>query len=234
MKAPAVVTRDEWLAARKKLLVDEKAFLRQRDALSAKRRQLPWVKVEKNYTFQGPDGERTLAELFGDRSQLIVQHFMFGEDWKQGCPACSFWADGFNGLTIHMAHRDAAFVAVSNAPYPQLDAYKRRMGWTFDWVSSHGTSFNEDYRVSFTKEQLESGTADYNFGTSIGGEESPGTSVFAKDDAGEVFHTYSCYARGLDNMNAAYQYIDLLPKGRDEAGLQFPMAWVRRHDQYED
>jgi len=234
MKAPAVATRDEWLAARKELLAEEKAFMRQRDTLSAKRRQLPWVKVEKNYTFQGLNGERTLAELFGDKSQLIVQHFMFGEDWDQGCPSCSFWADGYNGITTHMAHRDAAFVAVSNAPYPQIDAYKRRMGWTFDWFSSHGSSFNYDYHVSFTKEQLESGSADYNFGKSFGGEEAPGTSIFAKDDANNVYHTYSCYGRGLDNMNAAYQYLDLLPKGRDEDELQFPMAWVRRHDQYED
>ena len=234
MKASTVATREEWLAARKELLAEEKAFMRQRDTLSAKRRQLPWVKVEKNYTFQGPNGECSLADLFGDKSQLIVQHFMFGEDWEEGCPSCSFWADGFNGMTIHMAHRDAAFVAISNAPYPKLEAYKKRMGWTFNWVSSHGSSFNFDYRVSYTKEQLGSGSADYNFGKSFASEEAPGTSIFAKDAAGNVYHTYSCYARGLDNMNAAYQYIDLLPKGRDEDELPFSMAWVRRHDQYDN
>lgn len=234
MKAPAIVTRDEWLTARKELLEEEKAFMQQRDALSAKRRRLPWVKIEKNYTFDGPHGERTLAELFGNKSQLIVQHFMLGEDWEKGCPSCSFWADGYNGMTVHIGHRDAAFVAVSNAPYPQIDSYRRRMGWTFDWVSSHGSSFNYDYHVSFTKEQLESGSTAYNYGNSFSGEEAPGISIFAKDDAKSVYHTYSCYARGLDNMNAAYQYIDLLPKGRDEDKLPFSMGWVRRHNEYED
>ena len=233
MSAPQIAGREAWLAARKDLLKDEKTFLRQRDALSAKRRQLPWVRVDEDYSFDTPNGTKTLSQLFSEKSQLIVQHFMLGDGWAEGCPSCSFWADGFDGATVHMAHRDAAFVAVSSAPLDQIEVYKTRMGWEFDWVSCHGSEFNRDYHVSFTPEEMDNGKVEYNFRkTTFPASEAPGISVFAKDASGAVFHTYSCYARGLDNMNVAYQYLDLLPKGRDEDALSHPMAWVRRHDQY--
>jgi len=189
----------------------------------------PW------YMFQGPDGEESLADLFGSCSQLIVQHFMYGEGWAEGCPSCSFWADGFDGTSIHMQHRDAAFVAISNAPLAEIEAYKKRMGWSFKWVSSLGSDFNPDYHVTFTKEKREAGPIYYNYReNSFPADEAPGVSIFCRDDIGNIFHTYSCYARGLDMLNATYHYLDLLPKGRDEDGLSYPMAWLRRHDQYED
>ena len=227
-----IVSRQEWLVARKELLASEKAFVASRDALSAQRRELPWVAVDETYTFHGPDGQQSLADLFKGKSQLIVQHFMFGEDWTEGCPSCSFWADGFNGTTIHMEHRDTAFVAVSSAPYKKLHAFKQRMGWSFDWVSTHGSDFNLNHQVTFNAEQIESGSVNYNYrDVPLNMEELPGISVFVKSEA-TIFHTYSCYSRGLDPMNVVYQYLDLLPKGRDEQRLEFPMAWVRRHDQY--
>ncbi len=230
-----VVSRNAWLAARKELLAEEKEFMARRDALNAKRRALPRVKVDEDYIFQGPDGEVTLAGLFGDNSQLIVQHFMYGDGWKEGCPSCSFWADGYDGIDVHLAHRDAAFVTVSNAPLAQLEAYKTRMGWRFNWVSCFGSRFNHDYHVSCTPQELEKGPVEYNYRQStFSSTELPGVSVFARDSAGDVYHTYSCYSRGLDNLNVAYQYIDLLPKGRDEDGLPHTMAWLRRHDQYDD
>jgi predicted dithiol-disulfide oxidoreductase (DUF899 family) len=233
MNAPQTANRDEWLAARKALLAEEKELLRKRDELSAKRRALPWVKVEEDYHFQGPDCEMTLADLFGDKSQLIVQHFMLGADWEEGCPSCSFWADGFNGTTEHIAHRDAAFVCVSNAPLVKIETYKKRMGWDFDWVSCQGSNFNYDYHASFTPEEMKKGKMEYNYReTSFPANEAPAVSIFAKDHAGNVYHTYSCYSRGLDNMNVTYQYLDLLPKGRDEDDLPHSMAWVKRHDQY--
>jgi len=233
MNAPQIADRDEWLNARKALLAEEKEFLKKRDELSARRRALPWVRVSDDYRFNGPNGETTLEQLFGDKSQLIVQHFMLGANWEEGCPSCSFWADGFNGTTPHMAQRDAAFVAVSNAPLAKIQAYKTRMGWNFDWVSCHGCSFNHDYHASFTPQEMEAGKMHYNYReTSFPAEEAPAISIFAKDDRGEVYHTYSCYSRGLDNMNVTYQYLDLLPKGRDEGHLPHPMAWVKRHDQY--
>ncbi|MDH3660406.1 MAG: DUF899 domain-containing protein [Alphaproteobacteria bacterium] len=234
--APArIATREEWLKARLDLLEQEKAFTRQRDQLNRKRRELPMVAVDKDYVFEGPDGKETLADLFGPCSQLIVQHFMYGKGWSEGCPSCSFWADGFDGTTIHMRHRDASFVAASNAPLDEIEAYKQRMGWRFKWVSSYGTDFNRDYHVTFTKEEMEAGPVYYNYKqTSFPVEEAPGISIFYKDDKGGVFHTYSCYARGLDMLNTAYHYIDLLPKGRDEDGLPYTMSWLRRHDQYED
>ena len=235
MTAAPVVTREAWLKARLELLEQEKAFTRERDALSQKRRALPMVAVDKDYHFKGPDGTESLADLFGPCSQLIVQHFMYGKGWGEGCPSCSFWADGFDGTTIHMQHRDAAFVAVSNAPLDEIEAYKKRMGWRFKWVSSFGSDFNPDYHVTFTKEEREAGPIYYNYReNSFPADEAPGISVFYKDGDGNVFHTYSCYARGLDMLNAAYHYMDLLPKGRDEDDLPFPMAWLRRHDQYED
>ena len=228
-----IVSKEAWLKARIDLLEQEKELTRQRDDLAKKRRELPMVRVEKAYAFEGPGGQETLADLFGDCSQLIVQHFMYGKGWGEGCPSCSFWADGFNGTTIHMQHRDAAFVAVSNAPLDEIEAYKKRMGWTFKWVSSHGTDFNRDYHVAFTEEERAAGPIFYNFkDNSFPANEAPGVSIFLKNAEDHVFHTYSCYARGLDILNSTYHYLDLLPKGRDEDDLPYTMAWLRRHDQY--
>ena len=233
MDSPKIADHSTWLAARKELLEEEKALLRSRDALSAKRRELPWVLVQEPYAFETSGGTKTLADLFGNKNQLIVQHFMMGEGWEQGCPSCSFWADGFNGTTAHLAERDAAFVCVSNAPLSQIEAYRKRMGWDFEWVSSFGSTFNFDYQASFTPEQVENGSMYYNYRqTRFPASEAPGISIFAKYANGKVYHTYSTYSRGLDNLNVAYQLLDLLPKGRDEDDLPHPMAWVQRHDQY--
>jgi predicted dithiol-disulfide oxidoreductase (DUF899 family) len=232
MTEPRVVSREQWLVQRKELLEREKALTRLRDETAALRRALPWVRVTQPYRFVGPDGPRTLAELFDGRSQLIVDHFMFGPDWREGCPICSFWADNFEGLGVHLAQRDATLVVVSRAPYEVLAAYRQRMGWTFPWYSSLGSAFNFDFQVSYTPEQVASGSAEHNHRATRVFAELPGLSVFARDEAGGVFHTYSTYARGLDTLNAAYQLMDLLPKGRDEQDLPWPMAWVRRHDQY--
>ena len=235
MENQMVVSREEWLVVRKEHLTKEKEFTQLRDQLSQQRRNLPWVKVDKEYVFEGPNGKETLPELFAGRSQLLVYHFMFGHDWEEGCPSCSFWADNFNGAVVHLNHRDVTMVTISTAPLDQLEAYKRRMGWSFKWVSSQETDFNSDYRVSFTADELENGGFIYNFDTRKAfGPEGPGISVFYKDESGDVFHTYSCYARGLDMLNGAYHFLDLVPKGRDEADLPWPMAWVRRHDIYDD
>ena len=228
------VSHAEWLAARKQFLAKEKEFTHLRDALSKQRRELPWEKVEKNYVFEEPKGKVTLGDLFGGRSQLLVYHFMFGPGWKEGCPSCSFIADQFDSITLHMAQRDTRLVAVSRATLAEIEAFKKRMGWKFPWVSSFGTDFNYDYRVSFSKEEIASGKAIYNYETSsFESEEGPGASVFYRED-GEIFHTYSTYGRGLDMMLNAYNFIDLTPKGRDEDSLPYPMAWVRHHDKYED
>lgn len=230
---PRVVSQAEWLEARKDLLAREKDFSRRRDALSAERRELPWVRVEKEYVFDSPGGKQTLADLFDGRSQLIVYHFMFGPDWEQGCPSCSLLADHFDGAAVHLAQRDVTLVVVSRAPLPQIEAFKQRMGWRFKWVSSYGSDFNHDYHVSFTKEEMANGKVSYNYGVSgFPSEEAPGTSVFYRDAAGAVFHTYSSYARGLDILIGAYNFLDLVPKGRDEDGLAYTMAWVRHHDRY--
>ena len=230
-----VVSRTEWVAARKDLLTKEKNFTRQRDALSAERRKLPWVRVEKEYVFDAPGGKETLAGLFGGRSQLIVYHFMFGPGWEEGCPSCSFVADHIDGSVVHLAHRDVTLLAVSRAPLPQIEAFKKRMGWRFKWVSSYGNDFNRDYHVSFTKDEMAKGKVSYNYDmTEFPSEEAPGASVFYKDETGGIFHTYSTYARGLDMLVGAYNYLDLAPKGRDEDGLAFTMAWVRHHDKYSD
>lgn len=230
-----VVSRNEWMKARRDLLAEEKRFTRVRDALSKKRRELPWVRVDKEYTFEGPDGRETLADLFGKHSQLLVYHFMYGPDWDEGCPSCSFWADNFNGIDIHLAHRDIAFLAISQAPYATLDAYRKRMGWNFKWVSSQGSEFNFDYQVSFTPEEMERGEMFHNFGTmSFPSSEAPGASAFFKDDDGAIYHTYSCYMRGVDMLNGAYHWMDIAPKGRDEDGLDYTMAWLKRRDQYDD
>lgn len=229
---PGVVTRAEWLVARKELLKKEKELTRLRDELGRQRRELPWVKVEKNYVFDGPKGKESLADLFGDKSQLIVYHFMFGPDWKEGCPSCSFNMDHTDGALAHLAQRDVSFVAISPAPFVNIEPFQKRMGWRFKWVSSNGNDFNRDYRVSFTKDELAKGAC-YNFDTSsFPSEEAPGISVFYKSAAGEVFHTYSTYARGTEGTVNTYNYLAFVPKGRDEEGLPFPMAWVRHHDRY--
>jgi predicted dithiol-disulfide oxidoreductase (DUF899 family) len=230
-----VVSHDEWLAARKQLLLTEKEFTRARDRLSQKRRDLPWERVEKQYIFDGPAGRESLSQLFGGRSQLVVYHFMYGPNWEEGCKSCSFWADNFNGIIVHLNQRDVTMVAVSKAPLPQLQAFKQRMGWSFKWVSSFACDFNEDYQVSFAPEQVKNGEVYYNYANgSFPSEEAPGISVFSKDAEGSIFHTYSCYGRGLDMLNGTYHYLDLVPKGRDEAELPYTMAWLRLHDEYDD
>jgi predicted dithiol-disulfide oxidoreductase (DUF899 family) len=234
MKQHKIVSREDWLAARTALLADERTFTKARDALSRQRRELPWVKVDKAYVFDGLDGRKTLADLFGGRSQLIVYHFMLGPDWEAGCPSCSLLADHFDGSAIHLAQRDVSFVVVSRAPLAQIEAFKRRMGWKFTWVSSFGGDFNFDYHVSATPEEKATGKAMYNYGLveKFPSDERPGASVFYEDEAGGIFHTYSTYGRGLDILIGAYNFLDLAPKGRDEDGLPWPMAWVRHHDRY--
>lgn len=230
---PKVVSPTEWLAARKELLRKEKEFSRLRDELSRQRREMPWEKVEKQYVFDGPKGKETLADLFDGRTQLIIYHFMFGPGWKEGCPSCSFIADTLDPAVIHVAQRDATLMAVSRATLPEIEAFKKRMGWRFKWVSSFGNDFNRDYRVLGSKEEQEKGSMSYNYETSaFPSEDMPGVSVFYKNERGEVFHTYSSYSRGLDILIGAYNYIDLTPKGRDEEGLTHGMAWVRHHDRY--
>jgi predicted dithiol-disulfide oxidoreductase (DUF899 family) len=233
---PNVVSHEEWLKARKEFLAKEKEFTHLRDELSRQRRKLPWEKVEKPYLFDGPNGKETLADLFEGRGQLMMYHFMFGPGWKEGCPSCSFLADHYDGATIHLAHRDVTFVAVSRAPLPEIEAFKKRMGWKFKWVSSFGSDFNYDYQVSCTKEQRDAHQVYYNYDVQSGapGDELPGLSAFAKDPSGQVYHTYSSYARGLDILLGTYNFLDMAPKGRDEDGLNFTMAWVRHHDKYDD
>ena len=228
-----VASQEEWLAARRQLLRKEKEFTRLRDQLSAERRELPWVKVEKDYIFDTPNGKETLADLFDGRSQLMVYHFMFGPAWEQGCPSCSFLSDHIDGANWHLPHRDVTLLAASRAPLAQIEAFKQRMGWRFKWVSSYGNDFNRDFHVSFTPEEMAQGEVYYNYGmTEFPSEEAPGISVFYKDPGGAVFHTYSAYARGLDMLMGAYNYLDLAPKGRDEGALPWTMAWVRHHDRY--
>jgi predicted dithiol-disulfide oxidoreductase (DUF899 family) len=229
-----IVSHADWIKARKQLLVEEKEFNRQRDRLSQRRRDLPWEKVEKPYWFDGPGGRRTLAELFDGRSQLIVYHFMFAPDWEEGCKSCSFWADNFNGIVVHLNHRDVTFLAISRAPLPKLQAYARRLGWSFPWYSSQGSDFNYDFQVSFTPQQIAAGDGVYNYAPlEHKMSDLVGISVFARNPSGEVFHTYSAYSRGVDMLNNAYHYLDLVPKGRDEGGLKHTMEWVRRNDQYD-
>lgn len=234
MQPHKIVSRDEWLAARKAHLAEEKAFSKARDALSRKRRELPWVKVDKNYVFDTADGKQTLADLFGGKSQLIVYHFMFGPGWEQGCPSCSLLADHFDGAVVHLAQRDVSFVVVSRAPLPQIEKFRQRMDWHFKWVSSFGSDFNYDYQASASPQEKASGKVMYNYVlTEFPSEERPGASVFFKNAAGDIFHTYSTYGRGLDILIGAYNFLDLAPKGRDEEGLAYSMAWVRHHDRYE-
>jgi predicted dithiol-disulfide oxidoreductase (DUF899 family) len=227
-----VVSEAEWLKARKRLLAKEKKFTRMQDELSLERRSLPWVKVTKNYVFDGPKGKETLADLFEERSQLVIYHFMFGPNNEAGCPHCSLRADGFNGINVHLNHRDVTMIAVSRAPYEKLAAYKKRMGWTFKWVSSGDTDFNFDYRVAFTPEEMAKKKAFFNYAMQDPGPpDREGHSVFFRDKRGDIFHSYSCYARGNDMLNIHYHYLDMVPKGRDENGRG--PYWVRRRDEYD-
>ena len=231
---PKIVPPAEWLAARKELLKKEREFTHLRDELSRQRRELPWESVVKPYVFEGPEGKERLADLFGGRSQLIVYQFMFGPGWKEGCPSCSFVADGFDGIAVHLAQRDVTLAAVSRATLPEIEAFKKRMGWRFKWVSSYGSDFNADYQVSLEPGKKAGEKAYYNYEmTNFPSDERPGLSVFCKNDAGEIFHTYSTYARGLDILLGAYTMLDMTPKGRNEEGIKpHPMAWVRHHDRY--
>ncbi|HEX4964457.1 MAG TPA: thioredoxin family protein [Thermoanaerobaculia bacterium] len=229
-----IVSPEAWLQARKTLLAKEKEFTRHRDELSRQRRELPWEAVEKEYVFEGPNGKESLADLFAGRSQLIVYHFMFGPDWPEGCPSCSLVADHFDGSLVHLAQRDVTLVAASRARREQIEAFQKRMGWHFKWVSSNENDFNRDYHVSFTKEEMAQGAVPYNYGLHpFPSEEAPGVSVFTRDARGGVFHTYSAYARGVEELLRVYSYLDFTPKGRDEDSLPYPMAWVRHHDRYE-
>lgn len=234
---PKVVSREEWLEARRELLAREKRLTREYDAMCAQRRELPWVKVEKNYVFDGPNGKERLADLFQGRSQLIIKHFMFGPGWKEGCVGCSFGSDHVGGALVHLEHHDVTFVAVSRAPIAEIEAFRKRMGWKFRWVSSFESDFNYDYHVSFTEEELFQGKAFYNFELRelrFKVEEMAGLSIFYKDATGDVFHTYSCHARGDEGGLTTYFYLDLTPKGRDENGPTFTLGdWVRHHDRYE-
>ena len=228
-----IVSKNEWIAARKVLLKKEKEFTALRDQLSQQRRDLPWVAVDKEYVFDGPNGKETLPDLFDGRSQLIVYHFMYDPNWDVGCPSCSFWADNFNDIIVHLNQRDVTLIAISKAPFNKIAAYKKRMGWDFKWVSSYDTDFNFDYHVSFTQEELAKKKAFYNFiSQDPRTSEREGISVFYKDLSDKIFYTYSACARGIDILNNTYNYLDLVPKGRDEDGYDFPMAWVRRHDEY--
>jgi len=233
MQAHKTVSRAEWLEARRALLAKEKELLKAKDALRRETRELPWVKVDKRYVFEGPDGKETLSDLFAGRSQLVIRHFMLGPGWEEGCVGCSFGADQTDGSVVHLINHDVMFVTVSRAPYPEIAAYHKRMGWHFKWVSSFGSDFNFDYHVSFTEEDKKRGKAFYNFtDMDYMGEEMPGTSVFFKNEAGEIFHTYSAFARGSELMGGVYGILDVTPRGRNEPPGGNLTAWVRRHDEY--
>lgn len=234
MKNNRIVSREAWLEARKQHLHKEKELTRLRDQLSAERRELPWVRVEKAYAFDGPQGRRTLAELFDGCSQLMTYHFMFGPGWTEGCRSCSFLADHIDGALVHLKHRDVKLLAVSRAPYAQIAPFKQRMGWKFDWLSADGSEFNYDFQAAHTPQAVSNNTAYYNYQTlEFPMEDTHGISVFYKDTSGQIFHTYSSYARGCDTLVNTYNYLDLAPKGRDEDALEFTMAWVRHHDRYD-
>jgi predicted dithiol-disulfide oxidoreductase (DUF899 family) len=233
-ESPRIVSRDEWVKERKKLLARERELTRHRDEIAAARRALPWLRVDKSYVFDTPQGRRTLADLFDGRGQLVVQHFMLGPGWEAGCASCSYMADHSDGMTIHLANRDTTLIAISRAPLAEIERFRRRMGWQFNWVSSHGSDFNHDFGVSFTPEQVKNGEVRYNYGTSPHSyEELPGISVFVKDEAGQVFHSYSTYARGVEVMMGTYNMLDLTPKGRSERDVDHKMEWVRHHDRYD-
>jgi predicted dithiol-disulfide oxidoreductase (DUF899 family) len=233
MQAHKTVSREQWLDARRALLAKEKELLRAKDELRRQTRDMPWVKVDKSYVFEGADGKETLGELFAGRSQLIVKHFMLGPDWQEGCVGCSFGADQVDGSVVHLINHDVMFVAVSRAPYPKISAFHERMGWHFKWVSSFGSDFNFDYHVSFTEEDKERGKVFYNFETmDWASDELPGYSVFYKDDKGDIFHTYSTFARGTELLGGVYGFLDVTPKGRNEPPGGNLTAWVRHHDKY--
>jgi predicted dithiol-disulfide oxidoreductase (DUF899 family) len=235
MQTHKIVSRDEWIAARRDLLAKEKELLRANDALRRQTRELPWVKVDKNYMFEGPNGKETLADLFAGRSQLIVKHFMMGPGWKEGCLGCSFGADQLEGAVVHLVNHDVMFVAISRAPYPEIAAYHKRMGWQFKWVSSYGSDFNFDYNVSFSEADKARGTVFYNFReTDYAIDELPGLSVFYKDEAGDIFHTYSVFARGSEQVGGVYGLLDVTPKGRNEPPGGNLGSWVHRHDEYDE
>ena len=234
MKPAKIVSKDEWLEARKKLLAEEKDFTKKRDALTAKRQEMPWVLIEKDYRFQSDGGEVGLVDLFTENDQLLIYHFMFGPDWTEGCPSCSFWADSYNGTDVHMRAAGVSLAAISNTSVEKINVYKSRMGWSFPWVSSMGSDFNRDFQVGFTKGEIERADKVYNFGTiPFPSTEGPGISIFAKDDEGSIYHTYSTYARGLDMLNGAYHMIDLTPQGRISEKEHGIMHWLRRRDQYD-
>jgi len=229
-----VVSTEQWTAERRKLLAREKELTRLRDEVARERRALPWQRVEKNYVFDTPAGQRTLAELFDGRRQLLVQHFMFAPGWAEGCKSCSFMADHTDGADVHLKQRDVTLVAISRAPLPEIERFRHRMGWQFKWVSSYGSDFNRDFGVTFTPEEVATGEVHYNYGAwPYPHDELPGISIFYRNDAGEVFHTYSTYGRGVEVMMHTYNLLDLTPKGRDEDHLEFTMQWVRHHDRYD-
>lgn len=228
-----VVSHEQWLTKRRELLRKEKELTRLHDQLAAERRDLPWERIEKNYLFDAPGGKVRLADLFDGRSQLAIYHFMFGPDWQEGCPSCSYVSDHIDAALLHLGARDVTVAMVSRAPLPKLQAFKKRLGWRFNWVSSHDTDFNADFHVSFTQAQMAQGKVDYNYTLQeFPSDEAPGLSVFYKTPAGEIFHTYSTFGRGLESLLGTYMLLDLVPKGRDEDDLSFPMAWVRYHDRY--
>src|SRR5579871_3246039 len=237
IQTPKVVSRAEWLSARRELLAKEKELTREYDRIRALRRELPWMKVEKNYVFDGPNGKESLSDLFAGRSQMIVRHFMFGPGWREGCVGCSFASDHVQGALVHLEHHDVTYVAVSRAPFAEIDAFRKRMGWSFKWLSSFESEFNYDYHVSFTKEEIAKGKVFFNFEVRdlpFNLEEMSGVSVFFKDPSGNIFHTYSCHARGDEGGLTSYFYLDLTPNGRNENGPTYSLAdWVRHHDRYE-
>lgn len=235
MNPGRIVNDEQWLDARKKLLIAEKAYSKQREELTRLRQQMPWRRIEKEYEFDSTQGKRRLLDLFGPHSQLLVYHFMYGPDWEEGCKICSLLADHYDPLIVHLKARDVALVTVSRAPIEVLAAYRKRMKWRFEWVSSLNTEFNRDFGVSFTQEEMDAGQMNYNYKLQkFPSTECPGVSCFARNEAGEVFHTYSAYDRGLENLLGVYSFLDLVPKGRDESQLPYGMAWVRHHDRYGD
>ena len=234
MESPKIVSQEDWLKARRELLKKEKDLSKARDELTSERQKLPWVKIEKDYFFDGPKGKVGLGEIFEGKSQLIVYHFMFEEDWDEGCKSCSFLADHYEPAIIHLANRDVSMITISKAPYEKIEAFKKRMNWKFNWLSSQNSNFNRDFHVSFTDDEMKNGKGFYNFeeGQVFITKEAPGISVFVKDNDGKIYHTYSAYARGLENFITAYHLLDIVPKGRDEDSFSYGMEWLRHKDRY--